>query len=204
MNREDLARLEADVRSELAALQDYADNEADVNEIEPVEGDILALDEELAFVEMEKRRVDLVPRCDDASVAGDPIEKFEDPSADSAVDAAVGSDALDDASLVGDLIEDIEGPPDESTDDTAEESDANDETPAFLGNLSTEEAKIIRMRFGIACDGEHTPEEIATKLGLTIEQVREIEARALYRLRAPEQSRRLREFMRNRQETESA
>jgi RNA polymerase primary sigma factor len=55
--------------------------------------------------------------------------------------------------------------------------------------------KVIRMRFGIGCEREHTLEEIGQEFDVTRERIRQIEAKALRQLRAPERARRLRALM---------
>ena len=52
--------------------------------------------------------------------------------------------------------------------------------------LTSTEEKVIRMRFGVGCDREHTLEEIAQNFGLTRERIRQIEVKALDRLRRSE------------------
>jgi RNA polymerase primary sigma factor len=60
-----------------------------------------------------------------------------------------------------------------------------------LKTLSPTEEKVIRMRFGIGYEREHTLAEIATDFGLTRERIRQIELKALKRLREPENTQRL-------------
>jgi RNA polymerase primary sigma factor len=64
-----------------------------------------------------------------------------------------------------------------------------------LGTLSPTEEKVIRMRFGIGYDREHTLEEIAREFGLTRERIRQIELKGLQRLRSYENAQRLRDLM---------
>jgi len=61
-----------------------------------------------------------------------------------------------------------------------------------LKTLSPHEEKVIRMRFGIGCDREHTLEEIAQDFGLTRERIRQIESKGLRKLRTAENAQRLR------------
>ena len=68
---------------------------------------------------------------------------------------------------------------------------AREGTAHVLRNLPPIEEKIIRMRFGIGHDREHTLEEVAQDIGLTRERIRQIEVKALQRLRSPENTRRL-------------
>jgi hypothetical protein len=64
------------------------------------------------------------------------------------------------------------------------DSEADDDAPGILSSLSPQEANVLRMRFGIGDSWEHTHEEIARDLGLTLAEVQEIEARALRLLRS--------------------
>ena len=95
----------------------------------------------------------------------------------------------DGESTLGDLIEDrwVGSPV-----DSVIESNVRDETAGILKTLSPREEKVIRLRFGIGCEREHTLEEIGQEYDLTRERIRQIEARALRQLRAPETARRLR------------
>jgi RNA polymerase primary sigma factor len=84
-------------------------------------------------------------------------------------------------STLGDLIEDrwIVSPADSVSD-----SDVRDRITNILKVLSPEEEKVIRLRFGIGCGREHTPEEIGQESDLTCELVRQTEAKALLQLRS--------------------
>ena len=98
----------------------------------------------------------------------------------------------DGESILGDLIEDRRvGSPV----DAVIESNVRDETAGILKTLSPKEEKVIRMRFGIGCEREHTLEEIGQEFDVTRERIRQIEAKALRQLRAPERARRLRALM---------
>ena len=79
--------------------------------------------------------------------------------------------------------------------DSVIESNVRDETAGILKTLSPKEEKVIRMRFGIGCEREHTLEEIGQEFDVTRERIRQIEAKALRQLRAPERARRLRALM---------
>ena len=83
---------------------------------------------------------------------------------------------------LGDLIEDRSvGSPVDAID----EGNARDKTAGMLKILSPREEKVIRLRFGIGCEREHTLDEIGQEFDLTRERIRQIEANALRRLRAP-------------------
>jgi RNA polymerase primary sigma factor len=98
----------------------------------------------------------------------------------------------DGESALGDLIEDrwVGSPV-----DAVIESNVRDETAGILKTLSPKEEKVIRLRFGIGCEREHTLEEIGQEFDVTRERIRQIEAKALRQLRAPERARRLRALL---------
>ena len=95
----------------------------------------------------------------------------------------------DGKSTLGDLIEDRWA---SSPVDAVVEANVRDETAAILKTLSPKEEKVIRLRFGIGCEREHTLEEIGQEFDVTRERIRQIEAKALRQLRAPERARWLR------------
>ncbi len=98
----------------------------------------------------------------------------------------------DGESALGDLIEDRwVGSPVDSVIDT----NVRDETANILKTLSPKEEKVIRLRFGIGCDREHTLEEIGQQFDVTRERIRQIEAKALRQLRSPERARHLRALL---------
>ena len=98
----------------------------------------------------------------------------------------------DGESALGDLIEDRwVGSPVDAVIDT----NVRDETANILKTLSPKEEKVIRLRFGIGCDREHTLEEIGQEFDVTRERIRQIEAKALRQLRSPERARHLRALL---------
>ena len=98
----------------------------------------------------------------------------------------------DGESALGDLIEDRSvGSPV----DAIIEGNVRDETAGILKTLSPREEKVIRLRFGIGCEREHTLREIGQEFDITRERIRQIEAKALRQLRAPERVGRLRAMM---------
>jgi RNA polymerase primary sigma factor len=113
------------------------------------------------------------------SIARDPVS----------LDLPVGKDG---ESALRDLIEDRWVRP---LPEMMFESDVREETAGVLKSLEPHEEKIIRMRFGIGCEREHTLAEIAQEFNLSRERVRQIEAQALRRLRNPESALRLRPLM---------
>jgi len=98
----------------------------------------------------------------------------------------------DGESALGDLIEDrwVGSPV-----DTVIDSNVRDETANILKTLSPKEEKVIRLRFGIGCEREHTLEEIGQQFDVTRERIRQIEAKALRQLRSPERARHLRALL---------
>lgn len=99
---------------------------------------------------------------------------------------------VDGESILSDLIEDRCVRP---VVDTMFESSVREETAGVLKTLDPSEEKIIRMRFGIGHDREHTLGEIAEQFNLSRERIRQIEAHALRHLRKPETARRLRPLL---------
>ena len=98
----------------------------------------------------------------------------------------------DGESALGHLIEDRwVGSPVDAVIDT----NVRDETANILKTLSPKEEKVIRLRFGIGCDREHTLEEIGQQFDVTRERIRQIEAKALRQLRSPERARHLRALL---------
>ena len=105
------------------------------------------------------------------------------------METPIGED--EDASI-GDLIEDttIALPLDEATSHNLTES-----TRDVLGSLTAREAKVLRMRFGIDMNTDHTLEEVGKQFDVTRERIRQIEAKALRKLRHPTRSDHLRSFI---------
>jgi RNA polymerase primary sigma factor len=79
--------------------------------------------------------------------------------------------------------------------DAALQSDLRVRTESMLRSLTPREAKVLRMRFGVGCAGAHTLEEIGRRLTVSRERIRQIESRALERLRHPSRSDDLRSFL---------
>jgi RNA polymerase primary sigma factor len=101
------------------------------------------------------------------------------------LDLPVGKDG---ESVLGDLLEDSSAG---SIVDSLMTHDVRDETAGVLRRLTPVEEKVIRMRFGIGYDREHTLEEIAEGFHLTRERIRQIEVKGLQKLRGCAQARRL-------------
>ena len=68
-------------------------------------------------------------------------------------------------------------------------------TQEILDSLTPREAKVLRMRFGIEMNTDHTLEEVGKQFDVTRERIRQIEAKALRKLRHPSRSERLRTFL---------
>ena len=98
----------------------------------------------------------------------------------------------DEDSHLGDFIEDtLVTLPVESATTTS----LQDATRDVLGGLTAREAKVLRMRFGIDMNTDHTLEEVGKQFDVTRERIRQIEAKALRKLRHPSRSELLRSFM---------
>ena len=105
------------------------------------------------------------------------------------LDVPVGNDG---ESALGDLIE---GGSPASILNPLMARDVREETAGVLKALSTIEEKVIRMRFGVRYDREHTLQESAQEFGLTRERIRQIEVKALQKLRRSENASRLQPLM---------
>jgi RNA polymerase primary sigma factor len=73
--------------------------------------------------------------------------------------------------------------------------DLKEQTARVLRTLTPREEKIMRMRFGLEDGSEHTLEEVGRSFAVTRERIRQIEAKALRKLRQPSRSRRLKAFL---------
>jgi RNA polymerase primary sigma factor len=98
----------------------------------------------------------------------------------------------DEDSHLGDFIEDtsVESPIESATTESLRET-----THAVLAGLTPREAKVLRMRFGIDMTTDHTLEEVGKQFDVTRERIRQIEAKALRKLRHPSRSEQLRSFL---------
>jgi RNA polymerase primary sigma factor len=111
---------------------------------------------------------------------------FKDPLS---MEAQVGEDG---DSHLGDFVEDpnIKAPIDNATTESLKNA-----TDGILESLSPREAKVLRMRFGINMNTDHTLEEVGKQFDVTRERIRQIEAKALRKLRHPARSEVLRTFL---------
>jgi RNA polymerase primary sigma factor len=98
----------------------------------------------------------------------------------------------DEDSHLGDFIEDtsVTSPIDQATMESLRET-----THSVLSQLTPREAKVLRMRFGIDMNTDHTLEEVGKQFDVTRERIRQIEAKALRKLRHPSRSEQLRSFL---------
>ena len=98
----------------------------------------------------------------------------------------------DEDSNLGDFIEDtvIHSPMENATDESLHFA-----TDDVLSSLTAREAKVLRMRFGIGMNTDHTLEEVGKQFDVTRERIRQIEAKALRKLRHPARSNHLRSFL---------
>ena len=98
----------------------------------------------------------------------------------------------DEDSHLGDFIEDknVEAP-----EEAALTSGLTGATDAILNSLTERESKVIRMRFGIGLNTDHTLEEVGKQFDVTRERIRQIEAKALRKMRHPTRSEKLRSYL---------
>ena len=98
----------------------------------------------------------------------------------------------DEDSHLGDFIEDttVSSPIEAATMESLKETTHN-----VLAGLTPREAKVLRMRFGIGEKSDHTLEEVGQDFEVTRERIRQIEAKALRKLRHPSRSDQLRSFL---------
>ncbi len=130
--------------------------------------------EELAkFLEMPVEKVEQI-----LEVAKEPVS-LETPIGD------------DEDSQLGDFVEDdnAENPLDGAVNEALREA-----TLEVLDNLTPREEKVLRMRFGIGMNTDHTLEEVGKQFGVTRERIRQIEAKALRKLRHPSRAQKLKTF----------
>jgi RNA polymerase primary sigma factor len=81
--------------------------------------------------------------------------------------------------------------------DSAIQSNLRDTTTRVLASLTPREERVLRMRFGIGMNTDHTLEEVGQQFSVTRERIRQIEAKALRKLKHPSRSRKLRSFLDN-------
>ncbi|MFN7039299.1 MAG: RNA polymerase sigma factor RpoD [Alphaproteobacteria bacterium] len=106
------------------------------------------------------------------------------------LESPVGND--DDGSFLGDFIEDKNAV---LPVDAAILSNLRETTTRILSSLTPREERVLRMRFGIGMNTDHTLEEVGQQFSVTRERIRQIEAKALRKLKHPSRSRKLRGFL---------
>jgi RNA polymerase primary sigma factor len=102
----------------------------------------------------------------------------------------IGDD--EDGSFLGDFIEDKNAV---QPVDAAILSNLRETTTKILSSLTPREERVLRMRFGIGMNTDHTLEEVGQQFSVTRERIRQIEAKALRKLKHPSRSRKLRGFL---------
>lgn len=109
------------------------------------------------------------------------------------LDAGVGRDGEgDDESVLGDFIEDEDG---ETPEASATNQLLKEQVQAVLSTLSEREQKIVKMRFGLESGKSHTLEEVGQEFAVTRERIRQIEAKALAKLRKHKDAKKLHEYL---------
>ncbi|HET7630590.1 MAG TPA: RNA polymerase sigma factor RpoD [Candidatus Saccharimonadales bacterium] len=108
------------------------------------------------------------------------------------LDAGVGREEGDDDSTLSDFIEDEDAT---SPEDSAAGQLLKEQVQGVLGTLSEREQKILRMRFGLDDGKNHTLEEVGQEFAVTRERIRQIEAKALAKLRKHKDAKKLYEYL---------
>ena len=108
------------------------------------------------------------------------------------LDASVGREGDDEDSVLGDFVEDEER---DSPEDSAANQILKEQLSEILATLTEREQKIIRLRFGIGGGRPHTLEEVGNEFDVTRERIRQIEAKALSKLRKNKETKKLHEYL---------
>lgn len=109
------------------------------------------------------------------------------------LDASVGREGDDEDSVLGDFVEDEER---DSPEDSAANQILKEQLSEIIATLTDREQKIIRLRFGIGGGRPHTLEEVGAEFDVTRERIRQIEAKALSKLRKNKDTKKLHEYLR--------
>ena len=109
------------------------------------------------------------------------------------LDAFVGRDGDDEDSVLGDFVEDEER---DSPEEAASNQILKEQLSEIIATLTDREQKIIRLRFGIGGGRPHTLEEVGNEFDVTRERIRQIEAKALSKLRKNKDTKKLHEYLR--------
>jgi RNA polymerase primary sigma factor len=108
------------------------------------------------------------------------------------LDASVGRDGDDEDSVLGDFVEDEER---DSPEESASNQILKEQLSEIIATLTDREQKIIRLRFGIGGGKPHTLEEVGNEFDVTRERIRQIEAKALAKLRKNKDTKKLHEYL---------
>lgn len=109
------------------------------------------------------------------------------------LDASIGREGDDEDSVLGDFVEDEER---DSPEDSAANQILKEQLSEIIASLTDREQKIIRLRFGIGGGRPHTLEEVGAEFDVTRERIRQIEAKALSKLRKNKDTKKLHEYLR--------
>lgn len=109
------------------------------------------------------------------------------------LDASVGRDGEDEDSVLGDFVEDEERA---SPEDSTANQILKEQIAEIISTLSDREQKIIKLRFGIGGGRPHTLEEVGAEFSVTRERIRQIEAKALSKLRKHKETKKLHDYLR--------
>ena len=108
------------------------------------------------------------------------------------LDASIGREGDDEDSVLGDFVEDEER---DSPEDSAANQILKEQLSEIISTLTDREQKIIRLRFGIGGGRPHTLEEVGAEFDVTRERIRQIEAKALAKLRKNKETKKLHEYL---------
>ncbi|MDO4741952.1 MAG: RNA polymerase sigma factor RpoD [Candidatus Saccharibacteria bacterium] len=108
------------------------------------------------------------------------------------LDATIGHDDGEDGTLLGDFVVDDEL---DSPEDSAANQILKEQLSSIIATLTDREQKIIRLRFGIGGGRPHTLEEVGNEFDVTRERIRQIEAKALAKLRKNKETKKLHEYL---------
>ena len=108
------------------------------------------------------------------------------------LDASIGREGDDEDSVLGDFVEDEER---DSPEEAASSQILKEQLSEIIASLSQREQKIIRLRFGIGGGRPHTLEEVGSEFEVTRERIRQIEAKALSKLRKNKETKKLHEYL---------
>ena len=108
------------------------------------------------------------------------------------LDASIGREGDDEDSVLGDFVEDEDR---DSPEDSAANQILKEQLSEIIATLSPREQKIIRLRFGIGGGRPHTLEEVGNEFDVTRERIRQIEAKALSKLRKNKDTKKLHEYL---------